>query len=221
VDFDPLLGVIVDGAWRPGIGDPTLLGWATVIAYLAAALACWRAAAAAGERTPTPRREKRLPPFWSRLGVILVFLGVNKQLDLQSALTALGRHLAHEQGWYDQRQDFQTVFIIIVAASGCAALAWLAWMVRQASRGRLLAMIGLIVVLTFILIRAFSFHHVDRLLGVTFVGLKANWILELGGIGCVGLGALWSRRAGRDENTPRVGADLDQTRSVVRELWKL
>jgi hypothetical protein len=150
-----------------------------------------------------------------------LLLGVNKQLDLQSALTALGRYVAREQGWYDRRQELQIVFIIVVAALGCAALAWLAWLVRRASRGRLLAIIGLIVVLTFVLIRAFSFHHVDRFLGVTFAGLKANWILELGGIGCVGLGALWSLRAGGDEVTPRVGVDSGRIRSVVRELWKL
>jgi hypothetical protein len=214
-----MLGVIVGGQWRPGIGDPTLLGWATVVAYLAAALACWCAAAAEGTRTP--RKGKHLAPFWSRLGLILVLLGLNKQLDLQSALTALGRHLAREQGWYDDRKEVQIVFIIIVAAAGCAGLAWLGWMVRRASRGRLLAMMGLAVVLTFILIRAFSFHHVDQLLGVRFAGLKANWILELGGIGCVGLGALWSRRAARDAIAPRAEADPDRTRSVVRELWEL
>src|SRR3954468_15751872 len=91
MDFHPMAGVIIDGQWRPGIGDPTLLGWTTVVAYFAAALACGRTAAAKGGR-PTP--------FWSLLSLLLVFLGFNKQLDLQSVLTEIGRRLAREQGWY-------------------------------------------------------------------------------------------------------------------------
>jgi hypothetical protein len=219
MDFHPLLAVTTDGQWRPGIGDPTLLGWATVLAYLAAAVACWRAAAAENQRTR--RRDERSTPFWSRMALILVFLGVNKQLDLQSAITVLGRYLAREQGWYNQRQEYQTLFIIIVAAIGCAALGWFAWIARRASRGRLLALLGLIFVLAFILIRASSFHHIDQILGVRLAGLKANWILELGGIGCVGAGALWNRRAARTEIHPRGGSDADHMRYAVREIWKL
>jgi hypothetical protein len=218
MNFDPPLGVIIGNQWRPGIGDPTVLGWATVIAYLAAFLACW--SAAAGEKRKR-RRGEPCTPFWSWLALILLFLGVNKQLDLQSALTALGRHLAREQGWYDRRQEFQVRFIIIVAGIGLAALGWFAWMVRQASRGQLLALMGLVFLITFVLIRASSFHHVDLLLGVRLAGLKANWILELGGIGCVGLGALRSWRAARDEMTPRFGADQGHMRSLVREIWEL
>jgi hypothetical protein len=219
MDLHPLLGVTIGGQWRPGIGDPTLLGWATVVAYLAAAGACWRAAAAESKRTR--RRGEHVTQFWSRMAVILVFLGVNKQLDLQSAVTVLGRYLVREQGWYDQRRELQVLFIIIVAAVGCAGLAWLAWIIRRASPARLLAMLGLIFVLAFILIRASSFHHIDQFLGFRLAGLKANWILELGGIGCVGLGALWNRRAARDAITPRGGADVDHMRYSVREIWKL
>ncbi len=36
------------GNWSPGIGDPTFVGWFTVVAYFDAALACWKARASAG-----------------------------------------------------------------------------------------------------------------------------------------------------------------------------
>ena len=42
----------------------------------------------------------------------------------------------------------------------------------------------------FILIRAASFHHVDRMLGEQVMCLKMNWILELGGISLILLGAV-------------------------------
>jgi hypothetical protein len=221
MDFEPLLGVMAGDQWRPGIGDPTFLGWATVVAYLAAVLACWNAAAA--EAKGTRRQGERYPSFWSGLGLILLLLGINKQLDLQSALTSFGRHLAREQGWYDRRRGPQVLLIIIVAGIGLAALGWLALRVRQASPGRRLAMMGLVFLIAFIIIRASSFHHVDVMLSLPLAGFKANWILELGGIGCVGLGARWSRRAARAEMTQRVGADADSDhmRYVLREIWKL
>jgi hypothetical protein len=44
-------------------------------------------------------------------------LGVNKQLDLQSALTELGRILATDGGWYDSRHRVQRVFILAVGSA--------------------------------------------------------------------------------------------------------
>jgi hypothetical protein len=41
------------------------------------------------------------------------------------------------------------------------------------------------------LIRAASFHHVDRLIGRTVLGFRWNWILEMGGIGLVLLASQW------------------------------
>jgi hypothetical protein len=219
MDFHPLIGVIIDGQWRPGIGDPTPMGWMTVVAYLAASLACWRAAAA---RRKTNRHEKsRSAPFWSLLSLILLFLAINKQLDLQSALTELGRRLIREQGWYDRRRELQLLFIMSVAGLGCAVLGGLGWMARRTSRGRLLALTGLIFLVVFIVVRASSFHRIDQILGLRLRGLRWNWLLELGGIGCVGLAALWSRRATRNRTTPRVSADPAQMRSLVREIWEI
>ena len=43
-----LLAETVADGWRPGIGDPTALGWITVAAYLLGAVACGRAAATRG-----------------------------------------------------------------------------------------------------------------------------------------------------------------------------
>ena len=107
---------------------------------------------------------------------------------------------------------------MVVAGLGAVALAGFAWMARRASRDKLLAIMGLIFLLAFILVRASSFHRIDRFLGLRLGGLKWNWILELGGILCVGLAALWSRRAARTGITPRAAAGPDRPRSWVREI---
>jgi hypothetical protein len=45
-----------------------------------------------------------------------------------------------------------------------------------------LAFIGLFFLLSFVVIRAASFHHIDRILDLRILHLRMNWILELSGI---------------------------------------
>lgn len=182
----------IDGAWHPGIGDPTPMGWVTVAGYALAVWACWRtgrARSAAGTGSDVH--------FWWLLTLGLAALGVNKQLDLQTWLTETGRQLAHAQGWYGQRRLVQIGFILAVATGGVAgvlAMLRLAW---PMSPGRFCAGIGLAFLLSFVLMRASSFHHVDGFLASTTFGLRWNWILELSGIGTVAAGAWLEWRAAR------------------------
>jgi hypothetical protein len=53
-------------------------------------------------------------------------------------------------------------------------------------------LLGFILLLVFVLIRASSFHHIDLFLGLSFGGAKTNWILELGSIGIIFIAALAS-----------------------------
>lgn len=172
----------VDGVWQPGLGDPSLLGWATVAAYAGAAVLGWRAKGRADESQA--RR------FWISLMVLMLLLGLNKQLDLQSGLTAVGRELAQRGGWYERRRELQLGFIGLLAVAAPAVLAWLALRARPWTAGRLLALGGATVLALFVLARASSFHHVDELLGSSALGLRWNHWLELGGISLAGAGAL-------------------------------
>jgi hypothetical protein len=182
-----------DGAWHPGIGDPTPIGWLTVIAYFLAAWGCWTAFLTASPTSGARSRER----FWLLLAVTLGALGINKQLDLQTALTEIGRALAHAGGWYERRHEVQFSFIVGVVVSGAGALAAMGWLLWPPSVGRAFALGGLIFLLSFVLIRASSFHHVDLFLGQTTFGLHWNWVLELSGIGLVGAGAAIERGIGR------------------------
>jgi hypothetical protein len=84
--------------------------------------------------------------------------GINKQLDLQSALTETGRVLTHYQVWFEQRQLVQLAFIALVAIICLiAAIALLLW-TRSAPTPTRLALIGTSMVLGFVLICAASFH---------------------------------------------------------------
>lgn len=176
------------GRWSPGIGDPTLVGWFTVVAYFLAAYLCFRTGKVIRVR-PEPRLIRRERFIWLGLSAILVALGINKQLDLQTAMTEFFRMLAHEQGWYEYRREYQKAFIQMFALSGVVAATALVAMTWHLPRAMKIAGLGLCFVGCYVLIRAMSFHDVDHLIGRRLLLLKVNWIIELGGIGVICYGA--------------------------------
>jgi len=182
----PLAQAAVDaqGAWTPGIGDPTLIGWLTLVLYLAAAGLAARNAVAA-TRTAVPRG------FWVLLGVLMLALGINKQLDLQTWFGLAGRDLAMAQGWYEQRRAVQAVFIALLCAAALALL-WAARRQWAALWGEYrLAFIGICLLALFIVVRAATFHHIDQVLRIDLGGARLSAVLEIAGILVVAAGCAW------------------------------
>ncbi len=184
-----ILAAVEGGRWKPGIGDPTVMGWVTVAAYFVSALGCywtaWREPMPDGTRRP----HSRPSAFWLVLAGLMVALGVNKQLDLQSLATQIGRDVI--KGWdlYRTRGVLQVGFILVVALVCAGSFAGLLWVSRGSLRHRWLAIVGMLFILGFVLIRASSFHHVDVLLAARLGAVRWNWIFELGGISVVGVAA--------------------------------
>lgn len=180
-------------SWTPGIGDPSPIGWATVVAYMLGAALCFRASSTRGRRTKSAteaaaaRRDVRLLRF---AAACLFLLGINKQLDLQSLFTEVARAYAKSAGWYASRRAYQRLFIIGLAILGLSTGTVLLWQLRASSRSIKLILVGLTFLATFVIIRAASFHHADIWLGSTTIGgLRWNWVLELTGIAVVAIGA--------------------------------
>ena len=156
------------------------MGWLTTICYFACAYLCARAAQAARAQPADFRRDS--PTFWVILAVMFTGLGINKQFDLQSLLTQIGREIARSQGWYEHRRHMQELFITSIALAGTGLLLFFGVLIRKSLIRQGPALLGVVFVVCFVVIRASSFHHVDHILGMRFVGMKLNWILELGGI---------------------------------------
>jgi hypothetical protein len=176
--------------WSPGLGDNNIMGWLTVVVYLLAAVASLRLRSALGAAQPTERRERL---FWAISSAVMFGLAVNKQLDLQSLVTMIGRCHAQLSGWYANRRIVQEVFILSIAGAGIVALGLLALLLRGILGRVWLALLGIGFVCVFVVIRAASFHHVDVLLGTWAMGIKMNWLLELPGPTLVAIVA-WRRR---------------------------
>jgi len=179
----PIFAFTDEDGWHAGIGDPTILGWVTVVAYFIASILAFRAAKASASR-PGNRQI-----FWSLLTVLLVLLGINKQLDLQTWLTITARKLAIFEGWYERRRTLQLAFIVFVAVCGLIGFRSMWKLVRQQTRELWWALAGLFFLIVFVVIRAASFHHIDQFLKYDIGGFRMNWIFELGGICMVARGA--------------------------------
>jgi hypothetical protein len=174
VDMAGLLAC-VSRRWSPAIGDPNLAGWLTVLDYgLCAVLAgaVLRQAAQEG-------RERR---FWLVLCGLMLFFAVNKQLDLQSALTAAGRCVARAQGWYEDRRGFQRHFIEALLAATALCFALGLYLMRKNLRRNGLAILGLTIVAGFVATRAVGFHHFDALINKRFFDVRVNFIFENSGL---------------------------------------
>lgn len=117
------------------------------------------------------------------------FLGVNKQLDLQTLFTAAIRCVSEANGWYAERRQFQELFIIAAVAGGSLLLLSVPLYLRRTIRLVAPAVVGLVLVATFVVLRAASFNHEDELIGLTLPGAGKADVLELSGIALVALNA--------------------------------
>lgn len=182
------------------IGDPRAGAWLIFFLYFAVAILCARAfrvswigsRLAADYPNPERRTKDRQAAyrasflFWGLVISLFVFLGINKQIDLQTWLTVYGRELSKRQGWYEQRATIQTIFVLAIALSGVVTLSVLLKLTRDLLPRHVLAFIGLGVLAVFLVTRATSFHEVEAAMRWEILGMRLSWYLEMAGITCVG-----------------------------------
>lgn len=179
------------GRWQPKIGDPTVMGWVTVAAYLLCFVLC----ALVVRRCDPSRRAMRA--FWLVLVFLMLFLAVNKQLDLQSFLTAAARCVAKLQGWYEQRRAFQYKVVLAMGVAALTVGIVFLWWLRRDLKRNAVALLGMTFVFGFILIRAVGWHDFDAIINTRILDIRLNWVLELSGLVLIAGNALALLRSGR------------------------
>jgi hypothetical protein len=172
------------GQWRPTIGDPSFMGWFTVGSYFACAVLSSILA------LTNQDIDRRSFLFWCIISLLMIMLGINKQLDLQSLFTEVGRQIARAQGWMDHRRIVQVWFIMAFGSAAIAAFLLFVRIKPDLFKRFPLAFAGLFFLLCFIVIRAVGFHHFDEILGFRLFGPKMNWLLELTGIYSISIAGL-------------------------------
>ena len=191
-----IIASVSGGRWTPGIGDPTVLGWATVAAYALALVLCVLAFRVA-RRTPRDRSGG----LWAIMAALMLALGINKQLDLQSWFSQVARDIVLGQGLYNERRTYQAAFIAAVATAGLIALGLLTWRAIR-NRWPIVPLAGAAFLVSYVVIRAASFHHVDQIINLSIPGARLSSVIELGGIAIIAVGAARALRPRRPAPPP-------------------
>ena len=200
IGISTTLADVTASGWRPRMADAAVPGTLIVAFYLITAVVCaWALSVArigarmAKEYRKVERRKHDRTTayrasflFWALLTLCMVILGVNKHLDLESWLTEFGRNIALSQGWYATRSSVQRPLVASVAGFGLISLAVLLALTRRLLPRHVLAFVGTVILLCFVMARAMSFHQLDDALAVEMFGVRARWLVELGGILCIG-----------------------------------
>ena len=186
----------VFNVWSPKIADPHMMGWITVAFYFMAAMQALFVSSRV-QYVYWGEDERRNRYFWLFLMVLLVLLGLNKQFDLNSYFTALTRCYSYANGWYEERRQWQVLFILFIGGLFIySAFPRLRYCRDDLSHNRW-AIIGVSFMLAFIFIRASSFHYFDSVIGYEIGGVRMNWILELSGILLIFMQSLINLRTGK------------------------
>jgi hypothetical protein len=174
--------------------DPTIGGWLIELSYIIVSVSCWRSARKLALNHASAPYEHHV---WQAIAVLFFALCISRYLGLETALTEAGRKLAFLEGWYDQHRRVQLAIIVLMAISFIVAEILLLIWSRNASltTSATLAIIGATFVVTYLMIRSISFHSVDQIFGKQLIlGIRLNWILQLGGIGLVLMASEWRNK---------------------------
>jgi predicted outer membrane lipoprotein len=168
--------------WHFRAADPNFAGWLTVGAYALTAILCFFAGRSYNTRIAGEATRNQSHVFWYVLAVILVLMGINKQLDFQILLTEIGRNIAKAGGWYERRLAVQEYFLAGLGGAGLMALAFFGWLIRRAFWRQVFALFGALLLACFAMVRALSIEHVDQMLGLDLGGVQVHFLLESVGI---------------------------------------
>ena len=136
--------------WQPGFHDPSVIAWLITIGYLVAAIFAF----ILGKRY----RPDKTAVVWFSLGTGLLFLCLNKQLDLQTWLGLTARDFTREHGLYQFKHLIRYGFMIaLVAVASIPLVVFLFHIWALLSRAPL-GTTGLALIGAFILIRGTKYY---------------------------------------------------------------
>ena len=166
--------------WHFGVGDPNALGWSITVGYLVTAVFCYLR----GRQHDRFQRAHHAQ-FWFMIGLFLVSLGINKQLDLQTLVIGTARSLSIDYGFYQYRHGIAIAFVGGLLLWGAISQAWLYSVLHRLHKTERLALIGLGVLFVFIAARAASFQHLDLFAQSPLLAHRIYALMEILGIGCI------------------------------------
>ena len=195
------------------IGDPTFAGWLIFFVYLAVVYRCYL-------QYVKVKFGFLDHNFWLVIGLFLLLLCINKQLDLQTVFEASMKELAQSHGWYAQRKMMQVTFVALLSISLLTGLVVLRSVLAKACRQHKAVCLGVLLLCIFIVLRAAAFNHLSFLNTRTYWGFNAHSLLELIAL-CVMFYGTFTLKSGtsysgkRHSATPHFADKKTQTQSAA------
>jgi hypothetical protein len=164
-------------AWRAAARRerPRPSGWIhpvlSVVLLAAAGLAVMKAV---GRRPGAPGDGDKERRVWLAFAAVFALAAFLENSGMAGDVAAWGRRLAREQNFYEIRRPFQKAIMSAVAASALGLLLLFIKAVRKSGSHRLLwwAGIGLAAYLSLSFVSVLSFHAVDRVRGIMWLGVS-------------------------------------------------
>ncbi len=173
------------GYWKDFRGDYTFIGWAITFIY-----ALWICILLSYiYRTSFASRTDTV--FWWTAFSIILFLAINKQMDLQMLITDIARTAAKEYQLYEIRKPFQIQFISLFATLGFGFITLIIFFINKAHKSLLLASVGISLLFSFLVIRLISHHKTETFFGQSLGYLNLFDVIEISGICVVCSSLLW------------------------------
>lgn len=159
--------------WMGIWGDPWLSGSIFVCSYLITASLIFLAA---------QKKSGRERIYWRICGCLFIFQVLNTPLDLHALIWTSGRCLAHAQGWYENRQEIQYLFLAVMAILVSLFLALVVRIFCRSIFSNLLLTLGVLIAIGFTLIRGVSLHDAAHYYGHSIGPFRAADFIEFAGI---------------------------------------
>ena len=129
------------------------------------------------------------PKTWFAIAGLLLLLGLNKQLDLQTLFLQAGREIALAAGWYGERRRLQMVFVLVLGTVVLSSLLTLVWKQRRFFWQHPLTLPGSVLLVCYVLLRAAAIDPADEATELSLDHRRLMAGMELSGILCLALAA--------------------------------
>ena len=159
-------------------GDQSALSWLVFSLYFIVVVSIWRAA---------KKSDPRERGFLIINAFLLLVLGLNKQLDLQTDFINLAKQLAHNAGLYSHKTALKQLFVLFVGAGVATAIIVFVAFFWRLFLKYAFVFVGWLCLFTFIVLRVAYFEH-DAFKSSTLWQYEQYFqLIELTGLILIGL----------------------------------
>ena len=143
------------------------------------------------------------PSFWLMISIMMMLLIADRALNLRESVIEILRSFVESQDWYRSRNVRRTVLVTIAGVGGVLVVGALILSAFGQLKKNSPALVGVILLSGFFLVRATSFHQADgpspfhrfdAAFRQSCAGLSSQWIVELTSITTIAASALLTSR---------------------------